>query len=75
MSSAPPPGLRKDAPISVDTPVIKWPFDATAKDPRVSVKVRIRPPWRDFPSKMGLLLEDRVGERLQYLSAVHCAKM
>lgn len=39
-----PPGLTKEALISVETPVIHWPRAATASDPMVSVRVRITPP-------------------------------
>jgi hypothetical protein len=44
MSPAPPAGLMNEAPISVDRPVEYSPFVATASEPRVSVKDRMRPP-------------------------------
>jgi hypothetical protein len=40
-----PAGRTNDVPISVDTPVIYWPFDASASDPSVSVSEEISPPW------------------------------
>ena len=39
-----PAGRTNEAPISVETPVMYWPFVATAREPRVSVKDRMRPP-------------------------------
>lgn len=39
-----PPGRTKEVPMSVETPVMKWPLLATASDPRVSVSDSKRPP-------------------------------
>lgn len=44
-----PAGRTKDVPISVETPVIYWPFDASASDPSVSVREEISPPWTAEP--------------------------
>ena len=40
-----PPGLTNEVPMSVETPVIYCPFETTARDPRVSVRESMRPPW------------------------------
>lgn len=45
MSPTRPAGRTKDVPRSVETPVIYWPFEATASDPSVSVSEEISPPW------------------------------
>jgi hypothetical protein len=39
-----PAGFTKDVEISVDTPVMYWPWLATASEPSVSVRDMIRPP-------------------------------
>lgn len=39
-----PAGFTKDAEISVDTPVMYWPWLATASEPSVSVSDMIKPP-------------------------------
>ena len=39
-----PAGFTKDVEISVDTPVMYWPWLATAREPSVSVSDIIRPP-------------------------------
>jgi hypothetical protein len=44
-SPARPAGRTKDVPISVETPVIYCPFDASAREPSVSVSEVISPPW------------------------------
>ena len=45
-SSSPgfPAGFTKDVEMSVDTPVMYWPWLATASEPSVSVSDMIRPP-------------------------------
>ena len=45
-SSSPdlPAGFTKDVEMSVDTPVMYWPWLATASEPSVSVSDIIRPP-------------------------------
>ena len=40
-----PAGFRKEVPISTETPVMYVPFVATAREPRVSVNDKMRPPW------------------------------
>ena len=44
MSPAFPAGFTNDVPISTDTPVIYWPLVATAREPNVSVRDKIKPP-------------------------------
>ena len=45
MSPGLPAGLTNDVPMSTETPVMYWPFVATASEPIVSVRDKISPPW------------------------------